>query len=62
MERRRRNGWRESNREGARHRDVAALGTAAAASEDWALTTQMECERTLPKTTAHKCHEQREDL
>lgn len=60
MERRRRNGWREGNRERVRHQDVAALGTAAAASEDPSLTTQ--CERMLPKTTAHKCHDQREDM
>lgn len=52
----------ESNREGVRHRDVAALGTAVAASEDSSLTTQMECERTLPMATAHKSHDQREDM
>lgn len=66
MEKRRRNGWRErereSNREGVRQRDVAALGAAAAASEDLSLTPQMECERPLPMAAAHKCHGQREDM
>lgn len=55
-------GGERVTREGVRHRDVTALGTAAAASEDLSLRTEMECERTLPMTTPHKRHDQREDM